>query len=359
MNIGKIVKTIEWSENNYRNSEGSFIQIGQRIYFAYSRYRRAINNDDHDPSDIALIVSDDNGETFSAEKIILTPEECGGTNIMSTSLLKMQDGSVGLFYLKKEESLQGRMFFRRTVDFKQFSEETQVIFGDGYFVVNNDRVRRLSDGSIIVPAACHHVSLVNDKYSPTRRATAQFFLSEDDGKTFKKISSCEMPYKIFGTGLQEPGVIELKDGALLAYFRNDSGRQFIAHSTDKGKSWTTPEPSRFTSPISPMSMQRIDGNKIISVYNPAPLYYGRVERANGEWTGARNPLICEYSDDEAESFKNITVFEDDENSGFCYVAIFELIDSVLFAYCAGGAMYKCPTLNRIAIRKVMKSEIFN
>lgn len=360
----KIIKDLAPCAGNLRNSEGSFVRLKNgRIVFAYSRF---IGHEDGANCDVAMVWSDDDGETFSDEKVIITCKQCNADNIMSVSLVPMQDDSVGVFYLKKYGDLQCRSFMRRTFDFESFSEEVDCMHEDGYFVVNNDRIRRLKNGKLIYPAA----------YTPTKKidqaapagaaysnvqfypAEARFYISEDDGYTWKRTGECQMPYAIFTTGLQEPGIEELDDGRLYAYFRNDSGRQFEAYSSDEGKNWTVPAPSIFTSPISPMSTKRMSDGRIAIVFNPVPLYFGRSQQPYGTWTGARNPYVITFADGNMNNLSEIRVFENDDHRGFCYCAIFETKDSLLLGYCAGGDE-DGGTLSRLRITKIAKDGLMD
>jgi hypothetical protein len=230
--LGKIVKEFLPTEENSRNSEGAFIDMPDgRIAFVYTRYRRG-RAQDGDSADLAISYSYDNGESFSEPEVILTPEDCDAMNIMSVSLIKRLDGSIGLFYLKKAKGLQCHLFMRITRDFKSFSEEYRCINEKGYHVVNNDRVRRLSDGRLIFPAgyvstenkppeADHHNGAKGFCWPPS---TARFYISDDDGMSFKTIAEAEMPHKVLcrecdeygDKALQEPGVIVLDDGSIYA-----------------------------------------------------------------------------------------------------------------------------------------------
>ena len=358
---GKIVKEFTPDEKSFRKSEGAFFRKDDgTVYFVFSHYR--LNRDDGGACDLALSVSTDDGNTFSDEKIILTCEECNATNIMSVSLLGMNDGTIGLFYLKKSEKIDCRMFMRKTRDFSSFSDEIVVIPDKGYSVVNNDRVLRLRDGSIIVPAAFCDTSTAPENATHENlngyvlpSATAVFWKSVDDGKTFFKAGCTEMPHKIFATGLQEPVCTELDDGRLVAYFRNNSGRQYVSFSSYGAKTWSVPEPSEFTSPVSPLSLKRLSDGTFLAVYNPVPLYYGRSEFVGEKrvWTGARTPLVAAESKDGKSSFTVAGEIETDEERGFCYCAVYETPSAVLLGYCAGGEA-DGSTLSRTRIRRIEK-----
>ena len=332
---------------NPRNSEGSFLRLRDgRIAFAYSRYSGS-SADDHAYSEIACLFSSDEGETFGDERILVRPRpepELDETNCMSVTLMRMANGDVGLFYLLKRNNVVSEYLLRRSSDeMETFGDPVLCVADDmpGYYVVNNDRVIRTSGGRLIVPAA-HHPSAMGHygKVACDGRATAAFYASDDDGFTWRRISNyMSLPGGAYsGTGLQEPGLIELTPGVLYAYFRTDLGRQFECISVDGGVSWTPAQPSRFTSPASPLLIKRNEfTGKLYAIWNPVPEYYGR-ERAK-VWTGGRTPLVIAEGEFGANGlhWNAPRVIEDDPNAGFCYPAIlFTGENTAVMSYCAGG-----------------------
>lgn len=363
MLIGKIIKDYPPKSGNRRNSEGAFIRMDDgRIAFAFSHFRGG--KEDGDASDLAVAFSSDDGETFGNERVFLTPEECHGLNLMSVSLLKMQDGSIGVFYLKKSIGMQCVYYMRRTKDFITFSNEVCCLPEEGYFVVNNDRLRRLKNCRLIFPAAY----IKTDKRTPTAdhhdysqiifyKSVVRFYCSDDDGLTWQRLGNeCAMPCENSITGLQEPGLEELDDGRLYAYFRNDLGRQYESYSSDNGITWTMPAASVFTSPESPLSMKKLTCGQFAIVYNPVPLFYGRSQYVKDVWTGGRNPFVIRLGDGNLKGFSENKEFENDESSGYCYCSIFETDKALLLGYCAGG-QDDVFTLARLRIRKINKSDL--
>ncbi len=350
---------------NPRNSEGSFLRLRDgRIAFAYSRYR-GNSADDHAYAEIACVFSYDGGETFEDERILVRPNAdpaADETNCMSVTLLRLGNGDVGLFYLLKRNNIVSEYLLRRSSDeMETFGEPTLCVASDmpGYYVVNNDRVVRMSNGRLIVPAA-HHPSAMGyrgqtDCYDG--RATAAFYASDDDGYTWRRISAMlALPSVAYsGTGLQEPGLIELTPGVLYAYFRTDLGRQYESVSIDGGANWFPIQASRFTSPASPLLIKRNEySGKLYAIWNPVPEYYGRP--AAKVWTGGRTPLVIAEGEFTAGGIRWGTPkrIEDDPAAGFCYPAILFLNErEAVMSYCAGGVD---PTdgmcLVRTRIRKV-------
>ena len=155
------------SENNPRNSEGSFIRGKQgEILFAYSRYTGEHWGDDC-ACDIALISSFDEGRTWSEPRIIARAADFGVKNVMSVSAMELSDGSIAFFFLIKIEKdgistiELGRTVSKNGVDF--VSERCDMKCAPYYYVVNNDRFVRLSSGRIVAPTAYVHRDLVNKR----------------------------------------------------------------------------------------------------------------------------------------------------------------------------------------------------
>lgn len=363
--FGKVIMELPPTANNPRNSEGAFFSLKNgELLFAFGRYKGE-NPDDSASADICLIRSADNGETFSEQEIIFTCEEEKAKNIMSLSFLEMQNGDIGLFYLVRTTYSLMRMYLRRSSDGgKTWGERVICTPQEGFFVVNNDRVRRLSSGRIIIPAAIHrkgYSESPNDGGYYDPRSDATFFFSDDDGKSWEwGYGKCVLPDTAYSNaGLQEPGVIELSEALLWGYARTDLGRHYEMFSFDEGKSWTAPQPSRFTAPCSPLCMKRSPRGDIYAIWNPIPIYNGRSEfigENNDVWNGGRTPFVIARSVDNGKTFSEPVAFETDENSGYAYCAIHFTDDFMFLAYCAGSlADRSClvrSRLRRIELRQL-------
>lgn len=342
--LGRIILDIppDLEKSNPRNSEGAFMELpnGEIIYI-YSRFK-GNSNADHATSDLAILRSTDGGNTFGDEQTVTTCEGENGVNVMSLSLVKMNNGDIGLFYLVRTTYTLLQMFLKRSSDGGHtWSERVLCTPYEGFFVVNNDRVTRLASGRIMIPVARHATGWSDSPNSGNRyfdsRSEVVFFYSDDDGYTWNESADkCSIPYhSCNNAGLQEPGLIELADGILWAWARTELGRQYEMFSYDNGEHWTAPQPSRFTSPNSPLSMKRDASGRIYAIWNPIPQYNGR--EIAGHFTGGRTPFVIAVSDDNGITFTEPVIFEDDELSGYCYCAIYFTEDKMLLSYCAGGA----------------------
>ncbi|MDE7185427.1 MAG: glycoside hydrolase, partial [Lachnospiraceae bacterium] len=285
------------------------------------------------------VTSVDGGRHFGSERILLTCEEEHAVNIMSLSLLDLEDGDLGLFYLVRHTYTMMQMYMRRSNDGGEtWGDRVLCTPQAGFFVVNNDRVVRLESGRILIPAACHRTGQEGENGTfLDYRSEVVFFYSDDDGRSWQAAEGkCCMPYvRNCTSGLQEPGVLELSPGILWGFARTDLGRQYEMFSLDNGNTWTGAEPSRFTSPNSPMSIKRDGTGAVWAVWNPIPEYNGR-RKKTAIFTGGRTPYVIAVSRDNGQTFTEGTAFETEEDRGYCYCAICFLEDAMLLAYNAGG-----------------------
>lgn len=351
----RVVLELPPSPGNARNSEGAFLELKDgRILFVYSRFLGS-GSSDHAKAVLAARHSRDQGETWGGDEIIATPDEERAMNVMSVSLLRMQNGDVGLFYCLRFSWHDLRMYVRRSGDEGQtWSNPVRCMPAADYHVVNNDRVIRLTSGRLLIPAALHR-RLADPDVAASRdwRGIAVFFLSDDDGRTWRESATyCTLPVSHTKTGLQEPGAIELAGGTIWAWARTDLGRQYEFFSHDGGDTWSQAAPSRFTSPASPLSMKAIPGSqRLLAIWNPTPNYQTRrLEKPAGD----RTPLVGAIGTGPKDLTWTAPFLIDENNvehEGYCYTAIHFTKDSVLLAYCAGGRADQ-GRLNRLRIRKM-------
>ena len=100
--IGRTVCMLTTDSKNPRNGEGSFMRLNDgRIMYAYTQY---CGDDwtDHATARIVAIYSSDEGESWS-DAAVLIEKRSDQMNIMSVSLLRMNNGDLGIFYLEKRQ----------------------------------------------------------------------------------------------------------------------------------------------------------------------------------------------------------------------------------------------------------------
>jgi Neuraminidase (sialidase) len=339
-----ITLNVEPTAEHPRNSEGSFAAVANGgVIFCYSQFYGGAHDDS--AARIVLIRSDDQGRTWSEPRVIVSNES--GRNVMSVSLLRLASGKLALFYCVKNSWLDCRPHMRISGDDgATWSDARRILEAPGYFVLNNDRVIQTSKGRIIVPLAFHR-SRGGDPASSKSwdpRAIALWLYSDDDGAKWTEANSWWAMPAPSGTGLQEPGVVEVSDGSLFSWSRTDQGSQFGFRSTDGGRTWTPPVPTELVSPVGPASIKAIPGTgDLLALFND---HSGRFPFPPKK----RNPFVAAISHDGGKTWPLRKLIESDPDGLYHYTAIYFLPDAVLLGYCAGDS--KVGALNRLRIRRV-------
>ncbi len=313
----EIVLRLEPKEGNQRNSEGDFIQLKDgSILFVYSHFTSGAG--DHASAYLAGRYSNDKGKNWTKEDVVVLPNE-GAMNIMSVSLLRLKNGEVALLYLRKNSETNCIPFIRISTDeAKTWSEPVRCIADENYFVVNNNRLVQLPGGRIIFPAALHE--------SPTwRNGKMMCYYSDDNGKVWSRSGQVPNPGNVV---LQEPGIVELKEGRLMMFCRTDTGVQYFSFSKDNGVNWSPVEPGNIKSPLSPASIERIPSTgDLLLVWNN--------NYQPGKDGGKRTPFNLAISKDDGRNWEKAQTIESDPDGWYCYTAIEFVGDHVLLGHCAG------------------------
>lgn len=329
-----VLKLLPPSPGNPRNTEGAFVTLKDgRILFAYSRFA---GGDDNDAATIVARFSPDGGKTWSESDTPVVDKE-GGMNVMSVSLLRLKDGRIALFYLRKNSVADCRTYLRYSSDEgKTWSAPTLCIPEQGYFVLNNDRVIQLRSGRLVSPVAWHKEK--NGKYGS--RGTAMAYLSDDAGKSWRRSRTeleCPTPSN---AGFQEPGVVELKDGRIMMFIRTQLGSQYLSYSTDGGDTWSEAQPSTIQSPLSPASIKRIPSTgELLMVWNDHSTIdpsYRAADLGERRTGGKRTPLTVAVSRDEGKTWIQAHDLLASPTGWYCYTAIHFVGSSVLLAFASGG-----------------------
>jgi len=347
--IGREVLFMHVNDEFSRNGEGAFIRLKNGdILYAYTKYP-AGDWADRAEADIYGIYSSDEGETWHGDRKLLERRN-GEINYMSVSFLRMKNGDIGMFYLINDEKAVGRLHLSTSADEGiTWSEPVCCITEEGDHVTNNDRVVRLKNGRIVVPANRHPYGAVENWVG-----FMMFYASDDDGKTWFKMTDRVGIAELKGStaGLQESGIYEYEEGGLWAWSRTDRGYQYECFSDDLGKSWTEPVPNLyFSSHVSPMQVKKV-GKYTLAVFNPIPGYTSRDEQKE-PW--GRTPYLCAVSEDDGKTFLRTYYLEDDFTNGYCYPSLIECEDGFLVAYYHSDGSEIC--LRSQKITKVLWKEI--
>ena len=330
------VLVLEPGPGNPRNSEGDFLAIDeQQVVFIYTHFTGGGGDDAK--AHLAARWSKDAGATWTQEDQLILDNE-GQQNIMSVSLEKLKDGAISLFYLRKDSDNTCILYLRRSTDgAKTWSEPVRCIPSDGYYVVNNDRVVPLSTGRLIAPAALNKGG----------RYASLCFFSDDNGASWQTGKTELPPPEGSKTGLQEPGVIELRDGRLMMLCRTDQGCQLRSYSSDGGDTWSPVEKTDILSPVSPATVERLPNGSLMLIWND----HDGIDPALKH---KRTPLTIALSADEGQTWTHKRVIEDNPDGWYCYTAMECVGDWVLLGYCAGDT--QVGGLNRLKVVRLPLAE---
>lgn len=333
-----------------RAGEGAFARLRDgSVMLAYTEYDSPSFHDDAS-AHLAAVYSRDEGENWGEHRILLkkNPEDL---NIMSVSFLTLPGGELLLFYLKKSRKgdlVLCQPFMRRSCDDGEtFSEEICCGARDKYYVVNNDRIIRLKNGRILMPAAVYGARKGDSALGPS---VICMIVSDDNGHTWREQEK-EIAFPISHPfGPEEPGLYEHEDGSIWCYIRSKLGCQWEMESADGGETWSTPVPNmNFTSPDSPMLVKKLCG-LTVAVWNPIPNF---VTRPKALW--GRTPLLMAVSENDGKghdrkAFSQTMLIEDDPGENYCYPAMLEGEGYFLLSYYHSNGT-DCP-LNSLKIVKV-------
>jgi len=329
---------IEPGEGNPRNSEGDIIELKDgRLCLIYTRFTGG--GGDHAAADLVRRTSGDGGRTWSDDRVVV--RRSGGLNVMSVSLLRLAGGRIALFYLRKTSKEDCRPIMCISQDETETWSRPTVCITDkvGYYVLNNDRAVQLSSGRIILPVAWHQ----GPGQDRDTAGVIMCYLSDDDGKTWRRSQDSFKGYRPDGQRItvQEPGMVELKDGRLMMFMRSNAGSQYICYSRDGGETWSKAQSSDLISPLSPASIKRIPWTgDLLCVWNDhSGIHSFPADR--------RTPLCLAISEDEGKTWSKSRVLENDPDGWYCYTAITFVEDRALLAYCAGNK--EIGGLNRLKV----------
>lgn len=329
------------SDEHPRNSEGDVVRLRDgRLLVVYSHFYKDASSEfadggsDNSSAELVLTESADGGKTWLKMRTAVRKDK-GALNVMSASFLRLGDGRLALFYLNKVSSADCRpvMVVSSDEGATWSAPVCCVAEGDkGYYVLNNARAVRLRSGRIALPLAFH-------PFDGKRHEEGAFLLcalSDDDGRTWRLSSDRRRgtpPPGAKKLSLQEPGLVELKDGRLMMYARSNERRQWRLFSTDGGEHWTEPEPvtEYATTTFSPVTYAQLADGRLVVVFNDGAAH------ADAAPTGLerRWPLAVGVSSDEGQTWKT-KVLEPDDPKGTvhaCYSAVREIDGRLVLVYC--------------------------
>ena len=338
------LKLLPPGPDNPRNDAGAFIQLKDgRILFVYTHFI-GTSGDDAAPAYLAGRYSSDGGRTWTTNDVmIVSGDEALWHQVMSASLLRLQDGRIALFYLRLNSMLDERPIMRVSTDEAKTWSEPKVCISDadvGYYVLNNDRVIQLKSGRLVMPLARHDDLTKPDKFNHSPRTSC--WLSDDNGATWHQSKTVltgkhgphDPAIRTFDGGpirevaLQEPGVVELKDGRLMMFCRTHVGYAFISFSGDQGETWSldVPMPGILAALSAPAIKRIPKTGDLLMVWDDLSM-------GVPNWSpGKRTPYTVAISRDDGMTWDKRKNIEVDLDGWYCYTAVEFVGDCVLLAH---------------------------
>ena len=364
--IGREVHFVEGRTGNPRSGEISFLRLKNGdILCAYSEFYDGDDWADVAVSRISGFISHDEGETWSASfPIVEIPE--GYASLMCASLLRLNDGEIGLLYGGKRIGNKcSQALFSRSADEGKTWSDPVGIYSDEELNTNkhcleNDRLVQLKSGRLLVPT-CYFAIADMGKHPIDDPTGHTVHYSDDGAQTWIDThANLWIPFIETHYGLQEPGIIEMPDGRLRMWARTGLGCQYECFSSDDGLSWSVPTPMEFfKSPLSPMLMKHI-GDMTVAVYNPEPFHIINEKplaylEQGVELFYDRTPIVISVSDNGGVDYTRTYLLEDDPYSIYCYPAVFDGGDYILVAYYHSNRTENF--FHSMKIVKILKTEL--
>lgn len=294
-----------------RHSEASIIELKDgSLLMAWQRHEKShFGSGDQAPSSIALMNSYDDAKTWKNERIVAKMKD-NCVNVFSPSFLRNSDGSISLFFRRYVQLEAGKPCLNNCYRITSFDEgntwsEEETLWERQCYGIINHAIKRLSDGSVLVPMDGGDEGGWGDKQE---RLKVYVLRSEDDLCTWTQSNTLSVPMR----GLMEPCIAERSDGSLNMVFRTQLGSVFYSESFDGGRSWSKPQTTGLHAPESCpciVSIPNTDAQLVIwnnTEYDPSwRSHYGK-----------RTPLTMAISRDGLRTFTDFFDIETDPAKAF-------------------------------------------
>jgi sialidase-1 len=285
---------------NKRYGAPTLVQLkGGEILAAYNDWTMPGDNSDFSPAFVGARISRDGGRSWG-RPFVLQENTSQLGRMGPPTLLRLRNGDIGFFSAELNSYSNFSFFFKRSHDEgKSWSAPTVITPKPGYYIMNNHRVIQLKSQRLLAPFS----------YIPDIKRSKEFtwegvcHYSDDNGATWRegkgrvRIPDAKLDEFGLRTGVQEPGLIELKDGSVMMIIRNQHQRVFKSYSKDGGDTWSAPERiEQLIAPVSPATIMRIPTTGDLAiVWNYSPKL--------------RTPLAIAISRDEGKTWGNVKFLE--------------------------------------------------
>ena len=162
--------------------------------------------------------------------------------------------------------------------------------------------------------------------------------SDDDGRSWTASNVIDLGGNGNHDGVSEATLVELKDGRLLKYIRNNWGRFWRAMSPDGGRTWHPYGPTGIECSSSPGFLERLQSGRIVLLWN-RPLPEGKADwplrGGDGMWSATpasvfRGELSMAFSEDECATWSPPVVIARNPSGEVSYPCVFEVEPGVLW-----------------------------
>ena len=267
--------------------------------------------------DLMMKSSDDGGRTWGKPWHML---DVGGSPIKGfhSSVVRLPSGRLGMCYCEhgRDDGHPGRDF--GSVNMWRTSEDDGHVWSDPtridphFGLCCSGHAFMHSSGRLIAPAfrwisplpGNEAESWMTSAGEACRTLSYSFmYFTDDEGETWETSrSELFVSVERAAYDLEEPTVVELADGRLLAHLRCQLGRIYRSWSDDRGVSWSAPEPLHVAAANCPQFLTRMPTGDILMVWN-------QVSRQEIVMGLARSRLSTAASKDEGTTWAHLKNLE--------------------------------------------------
>ena len=271
-----------------------------------------------------MFVSDDKGKTFT--QIESYPHVIATSGVGPSTLLRLADKRIAFVFSRTSAESGTNGGGLPAISFSSDEGNTWSIPAvvdlpedEGSWYVQNDRMIQTSSGRLIIPAAT-----IGGKGGEGDNEVSYCFFSDDAGVTWKKSTGRAEISEDPGLGMQEPCVVERKDGSLLMLARTGKGSLYKSLSHDGGQTWSDPEPTSLISACSPSTLRKMPDGRLFVFYLRA--------RPVGNGYFRRTPFVFAISDDEGETWSWPWIVDQQPDRMFSNASVLFLKEGILSLY---------------------------
>jgi len=148
------------------------------------------------------------------------------------------------------------------------------------------------------------------------RNVSYTYVSDDDGKTWTRSNVMDIGGRGDHAGSIEGTIEELRDGRLWILLRSYHGHFYECFSSDKGRTWTKPVPSKIKASGSPGLLKRLASGRLVLLWN-------RFAKDRPKKYGRREELSMAFSEDDGKTWTEPVILVRERNKRQSYPQLFE------------------------------------